>query len=138
MILPLFKGPHTPPWRPRRRPDPILFPVVLLLGLTGLLVGILQSYDEFSIPAIAPAVWNLVILVRLVGLHQDFSRKPDLRLRDRLADRDRRPADPDRLGPAADRLSPPVPVDWRDPRVKQVFPLMLPVTIGLGIVNLDH
>ena len=41
----------------------MLFPVVLLLGLTGLLVGILQSYDEFSIPALAPAVWNLVILV---------------------------------------------------------------------------
>ena len=28
--------------------------------------------------------------------------------------------------------------DWRDPRVKQVFLLMLPVTIGLGIVNLDQ
>ena len=36
----------------------ILFPVVLLLGLTGLMVGILQSYDHFTIPAIAPAVWN--------------------------------------------------------------------------------
>jgi putative peptidoglycan lipid II flippase len=45
----------------------ILFPVVLLLGLTGLLVGILQSYDEFSVPAIAPAVWNLVILALLVA-----------------------------------------------------------------------
>ena len=30
----------------------VLFPVVLLLGLNGLLVGILQSYDRFSIPAI--------------------------------------------------------------------------------------
>jgi putative peptidoglycan lipid II flippase len=29
-------------------------------------------------------------------------------------------------------------VDWHDPRVKQVFVLMLPVTIGLGIVNLDQ
>ena len=50
----------------------VLFPVVLLLGLTGLLVGILQSYDEFTIPAIAPAVWNLVILVLLVVLHDQF------------------------------------------------------------------
>ena len=40
----------------------ILFPVVLLLGLTGLLVGVLQSYDHFTIPAISPAVWNVVIL----------------------------------------------------------------------------
>ncbi len=51
----------------------VLFPVVLLLGLTGLLVGILQSYDEFSIPALAPAIWNLVILVLLVGLHTQYS-----------------------------------------------------------------
>jgi putative peptidoglycan lipid II flippase len=29
-------------------------------------------------------------------------------------------------------------MDWRDPRVRQVFTLMLPVTIGLGIVNLDQ
>src|SRR5947209_15659067 len=50
----------------------VLFPVVLLLGLTGLLVGILQSYDEFTVPAIAPAVWNVVILVLLVGLRDQF------------------------------------------------------------------
>ena len=29
-------------------------------------------------------------------------------------------------------------IDWRDPRIAQVFVLMLPVTIGLGIVNLDQ
>ena len=29
-------------------------------------------------------------------------------------------------------------IDWHDPRIKQVFTLMLPVTIGLGIVNLDQ
>jgi putative peptidoglycan lipid II flippase len=29
-------------------------------------------------------------------------------------------------------------LDWHDPRVRQVFVLMLPVTIGLGIVNLDQ
>ena len=31
-----------------------------------------------------------------------------------------------------------VQIDWHDPRIKQVFMLMLPVTIGLGIVNLDQ
>ena len=29
-------------------------------------------------------------------------------------------------------------IDWHDPRVRQVFVLMLPVTIGLGIINLDQ
>ena len=32
----------------------VLFPVVLLLSLTGLMVAILQSYDQFTIPALAP------------------------------------------------------------------------------------
>ncbi|HLW96552.1 MAG TPA: lipid II flippase MurJ, partial [Solirubrobacteraceae bacterium] len=41
----------------------VLFPVVLLLGLNGLLVGILQSYDRFGIAAISPLVWNAVIIV---------------------------------------------------------------------------
>ena len=50
----------------------VLFPVVLLLGLNGLLVGILQSYDHFTIPAISPAVWNVVIIVLLVALHGQF------------------------------------------------------------------
>jgi putative peptidoglycan lipid II flippase len=117
----------------------VLFPVVLLLGLTGLLVGILQSFDEFSVPAIAPAVWNVVIVVLLVALRPSFHggnqlyayaiawlaatvvqmlmvasalRRIDFRL----------------------ELS----LDWRDPRVKQVFVLMLPVSIGLGIINLDQ
>jgi putative peptidoglycan lipid II flippase len=29
-------------------------------------------------------------------------------------------------------------IDWHDPRVSRVFLLMMPVTIGLGIVNLDQ
>jgi putative peptidoglycan lipid II flippase len=117
----------------------VLFPVVLLLGLTGLLVGILQSFDEFTMPAVAPAVWNVVIIVLLVVLRPHFHghlgiyafaiawlaasfvqlglvasalRRVDFRLQ--------------------------LAIDWGDPRVRQVFALMLPVTIGLGIVNLDQ
>jgi putative peptidoglycan lipid II flippase len=134
-IMPLFTGAHISPTLTSGLAQ-VLFPVVLLLGLTGMLVGILQSYDEFSIPALAPVVWNIVIIVLLIGLRSRFHpsiyayavawlvatvvqlaliasalRRIDFRLRFEL--------------------------DWRDPRVKQVFVLMLPVTIGLGIVNLD-
>ena len=45
----------------------VLFPVVVLLGLNGLLVGILNAYHHFTIPAIAPLVWNLVIIGALSG-----------------------------------------------------------------------
>jgi putative peptidoglycan lipid II flippase len=116
----------------------VLFPVVLLLSLTGLLVGILQSYDEFTVPALAPAVWNVVIVVGLVALHGRFHgenavyayaiawliatlvqfamissalRKLDFRPRPTL--------------------------NWRDPRVREVLILFLPVTMSIGIINLD-
>src|SRR5438874_11952583 len=43
----------------------ILFPTVVILGLTGIVVGILNSYDHFTVPALSPAAWNLVILLGL-------------------------------------------------------------------------
>jgi putative peptidoglycan lipid II flippase len=117
----------------------VLFPVVLLLGLTGLLVGILQSYDEFSIPALAPAVWNLVILVLLVVLQSRY-RGGDKLYAYAIA---WLAATVVQLGMVASALKRidfrlQLSIDWQDPRVKQVFVLMLPVTIGLGIVNLDQ
>jgi len=44
----------------------VLFPIVVLLGLNGLCVGILNAYDHFTIPAFAPLAWNLVIIAVLV------------------------------------------------------------------------
>ncbi len=116
----------------------VLFPVVLLLSLTGLFVGILQSYDEFSIPALAPALWNIVIVVLMVILHAHFHGQDAVysyaiawlvatvvqflliawamrRTEFRLA----------------------FAFDWRDPRVRQVLILFLPVTMSIGIINLD-
>ncbi|MEA2201938.1 MAG: putative peptidoglycan lipid flippase [Solirubrobacteraceae bacterium] len=121
----------------------ILFPVVLILGLNGLLVGVLQSYDHFTIPAVSPAVWNLVILVLLVVLRPHFHGGYEnghqlyayaiailiatfVQLLMALG----------ALGRIDFRLQ--FSIDWRDPRVRQVLTLMLPVTIGLGIVNLDQ
>ncbi len=117
----------------------VLFPVVLLLGLTGLLVGILQSYDEFSIPALAPAVWNLVILVLLVALHTHYygaRRLYAYAIAWLVATVVQLAMVASALRRIDFRLQ--LSLDWRDPRVRQVFTLMLPVTIGLGIVNLDQ
>jgi putative peptidoglycan lipid II flippase len=117
----------------------LMFPVVLLLGLNGLLVGILQSYDHFTIPAISPAVWNFVIIVLLVVLAPHFHGEHEIYayaigilaatvVQLLLAF--------GALGRVDFRLR--FSIDWRDPRIRQVFMLMLPVTIGLGIVNLDQ
>jgi putative peptidoglycan lipid II flippase len=117
----------------------VLFPVVLLLGLTGLLVGILQSYDEFTIPALAPAVWNLVILALLVVLHTHFAGSKRLyayAIAWLVATVVQMLMVASALRRIDFRLQ--FSIDWHDPRIRQVFSLMLPVTIGLGIVNLDQ
>jgi putative peptidoglycan lipid II flippase len=116
----------------------VLFPVVLLLSLTGLLVGILQAYDEFTIPALAPAVWNLVILVLLVILQSKFHGENRVYayaiawlvatvVQFAMVGGAMRRID-FRLGFVA---------DWRDPKVRQVLLLFIPVTVSIGIVNLD-
>jgi len=117
----------------------ILFPIVVLLGLTGIVVGILNSYDHFTVPALSPVAWNLVIIVGLVigvpnasadstklyiyafsilvaTLVQFLLPLPWLRGRD-------------------DRLH--LVIDIRDPAVKRTFALMIPVTIGLGLININ-
>jgi putative peptidoglycan lipid II flippase len=117
----------------------VLFPVVLLMGLNGLLLGILQSYERFSVQAVSPAVWNIVIVVALVVLGSRFHGEHRIYAY----------AIGVILGTAVQfamalaalrriRFRLPFSIDWHDPRVKQVFLLMLPVTIGLGIVNLDQ
>ena len=117
----------------------ILFPTVALLALTGIVVGILNSYEHFSVPAFSPVFWNLAIILGLVlgvpRVHGENAKLyvyagavlagtviqlllplPWLRGRD-------------------DRLR--VVIDWRDPAVKRVFVLMLPVTLGLGLINFN-
>ncbi len=44
----------------------LLFPIVILLGLSGIIVGILNAYDQFTVPALTPVAWNLVIILGLV------------------------------------------------------------------------
>ena len=44
----------------------IMFPQVIVLGLAGIAMGILNSYDHFSTPAIAPIIWNVLVIAALV------------------------------------------------------------------------
>ena len=45
----------------------VLFPIVVLLGLSGVIVGILNTYDHFTVPALTPVFWNLAIIGGLVA-----------------------------------------------------------------------
>jgi putative peptidoglycan lipid II flippase len=116
----------------------VLFPIVVLLGINGLVVGILNTYEHFTIPAIAPLVWNVVIIVVLV-VGRPFFRGDDQMYAYAVGVL---------LGTIV-QLAMSVAVlprvgfrfqfafDWRDARILQVFKLMLPVTISLGIINFD-
>ncbi len=117
-----------------------LFPIVVLLGLTGLAVGILNAHDHFSIPAIAPLVWNIVIIAGMVGLEPLFEGDERLyayaigvvagTLVQLLM-----------MLPALRRIGFPVArirLPRRgDERVLRVLALMLPVSVGLGLINVN-
>jgi putative peptidoglycan lipid II flippase len=141
LIMPLFVGPKFGSSLTALTVglSQVLFPVILLLGLNGLLVGILQSYDHFTIPALLPAVWNIVIIVLLVLLAPHFHGEDKIyafAIGILVATIVQLLMAFGALGRIDFRLR--IQVDWHDPRIRQVFALMLPVMLGLGIVNLDQ
>jgi putative peptidoglycan lipid II flippase len=116
----------------------LLFPIVLLLGLSGLIVGVLNSFEHFSVPAIAPLFWNVAIIVTLVVL------TPQLEGTDKIYAY----AIGVLIGTVVQLLLP-LPwlrktgfrltrnFNWRDDRVMRVLKLMFPVTLGLGLINFN-
>jgi putative peptidoglycan lipid II flippase len=117
----------------------ILFPLVLILGLTGIVVGILNSYDHFTVPALSPILWNLIILLGLaLGVQTTSSHSERLYIY----------AIAILIATVAQFLLP-LPwlrgldgrlhmvIDIRDPAVKRTFVLMVPITIGLGLININ-
>jgi len=52
----------------------ILLPIVVLVGMWGLMGGILNTFDNFHVPGLAPLGWNIAIIVLLVllGKHGDI------------------------------------------------------------------
>ena len=116
----------------------VLFPIVILLGLNGLLVGMLNAHDHFAIPAISPLVWNVVIIGCLVALTPLFEGDEQIYAYaiGVLAGTAVQLA---MCFPVLRHLHIPVRIsfNWRDPRIGRVLLLMLPVTIGLGLINFN-
>ncbi len=116
----------------------VMFPIVVLLALNGLVVGVLNAHDHFSVPALAPVVWNLIIIVALVvlqGLFEDGERIYAYAI-GVLAGTVVQLL----MSLAAFRsigFSMRISFAWRDPRIRQILVLMLPVTIGLGLINFN-
>jgi putative peptidoglycan lipid II flippase len=117
----------------------LLFPIVVMLGLSGIIVGILNAYDQFTVPALTPVAWNLVIIVGLV-LGVPAAGSEDAKLYVYAGSI---------VIATLVQLLMPVPwlrgldgrlriaLDWRDPAVRRFFVLLLPVTVGLGLINVN-
>jgi putative peptidoglycan lipid II flippase len=117
----------------------IMLPIVVLFALNGLIVGILNACDHFAVPALAPIAWNAAILASIVVAIVAVPDRYDIYLY--------------AIGTLVGTIIQCVlPVPWlrgrggslrfrwmlRDPRVKEVLILMAPVTISLGLINLQQ
>ncbi|HEV8687089.1 MAG TPA: murein biosynthesis integral membrane protein MurJ [Gaiellaceae bacterium] len=117
----------------------VLFPIVTLLGVSGIVVGILNSYEHFTVPALTPVFWNLAIIAGLVlGVPRADTVDGELYVY----------AGSILVGTVIQVLLPipwfrgldgslRVAIDWRDPAVKRVLTLMVPVTLGIGLINFN-
>jgi putative peptidoglycan lipid II flippase len=117
----------------------LLFPTVVLLGVSGVIVGILNSYEHFTVPALAPVAWNLAIIFG-VALGVPHADSTDTKLQIYAVSI---------LVGTVIQVLLPVPwlrgrdgrlralLDIRDPAVKQIFVLMVPVTLALGLINFN-
>jgi putative peptidoglycan lipid II flippase len=116
----------------------VLFPILILLGVSGVVVGVLNSYDRFGAFAISPLFWNLTIIVVVVVLAPMFEGQ----------DRIYAYAIGILLGTLVQLLIPTFDLrntpfkfewsfEWRNPDVRRVLLLMLPVTISLGLINFN-
>src|SRR4029079_2655014 len=140
VIMPIFTGPEFSPALDALTVglSRVLFPIVILLGLNGLLVGVLNANDHFAIPAISPLVWNVVIIVAMVVLTPLFEG-PDQLYAYAIGVVAGTACQFAMAFPVLRRLHIPIRVNfhWRDPRIKRILLLMLPVTIGLGLINFN-
>jgi len=116
----------------------VLFPILILLGLSGVVVGILNSYDRFGAFAISPFFWNVTIILLVVILAPFFHGQ----------DRIYAYAIGILVGTLVQLLIPTFDLrntpfqfewsfEWRNPDVRRVLLLMLPVTISLGLINFN-
>ncbi len=126
----------------------LLFPILVLLGLTGMVAGILNSYDRFGVFAISPFFWNVAIIVVLVAGAPLFPEGDEIyayaigvlvgtvvQLLIQLIDLRNTPFGIRRalIDPFRTRLG----AAFRNPDVRRVLLLMLPVTISLGLINFN-
>ena len=136
-LMPLFVGSDVPQGLTVTLSQ-LLFPILIMLGTTGMVVGILNSYDRFGAFAISPFFWNVAIIVVLVavaplfhGEHRIYAYAIGVLVGTVI-----------QLAiPTWDLRHTPFKLmwtfAWRSLEVRRVLLLMLPVTLSLGLINFN-
>jgi putative peptidoglycan lipid II flippase len=137
VLIPLFVGGNVPEGLTVTLSQ-VLFPILVMLGTTGMVVGVLNSYNRFGAFAISPFFWNVAIIVVLVAVAPLFHGQNRIYAY--------------AIGvlvgtaiqlaiPAWDLRNTPFRLlrvfDWRSRDVRRVLLLMLPVTLSLGLINFN-
>ena len=112
----------------------IIFPTVLILGITGVITGMLHSFQHFTIPALAPVLWNIVIIAVLIIYRQRLGIYSAawgiliatvVQLLVQIFP----------LRGRGGRFS--LSISLRNPYVKGILKLLIPVSLSLGIINFN-
>lgn len=113
----------------------IQLPTVVIFGLSGLLMGILNSHDQFLFPGLAPAMYQIGIILGVLIFSKPFGIRglaygavigSLLHLLIQL---------PMFLGLKNKELK--LEFAWKDSAVREVFKLMIPRQIGASAVQLN-
>lgn len=146
VVLSIIFAPQIMPlFAPGYRDDPammaeivrmtrLLFPTVIFLAITGIVASILNSFEHFTLPAVAPIFWNLIILGAIVFGHERLGVDAlawGILLGTMVQLLIQLPALRGRGGRLGFSLA------WRNRHVRQVGALLLPVSVSLGLINLN-
>ncbi len=133
----------------------LMFPTVVILGIAGVFMGILNSYNHFTLPALAPIVWNLVIIGVVVAFSAGYGvealawgvligtivellmQVPAVWRRRWRPTATAAPNVGDAAGPEPRPERSPWRLSLRDPEVRRVGILIGPVILSLGIINFN-
>ncbi|HLB58134.1 MAG TPA: murein biosynthesis integral membrane protein MurJ, partial [Gammaproteobacteria bacterium] len=114
----------------------VMFPYVLLISVTALCSGILNTYDSFGVPAFTPVLLNIILIVMAIfaashfatpiyalawgvliaGVAQVLFQLPFLFHK---------------------RVLPRLSISFKDPGVRRVLKLMAPAIVGVSVVQLS-
>jgi len=118
----------------------VVFPYIFFMGVAALGAGVLNAHDRFAVPAIAPALLNVAFIVApftLVPLAVSAGHPPVLALG--VATIVGGVLQVIAQWPSLRAIEMPAIPRWdlSDPHVRKAFRLLLPLTLGLGIYQLN-